>query len=119
MLLVFLITCLSELSRTPFDLQEAESELVAGFFTEYSAFVFVAFFLSEYCSMVVLSTLTAILFFGGYNVPNIMELIQLDLGFISISSIFIGLKTCFLLFCIIWVRATLPRMRYDQLQVFC
>jgi NADH-ubiquinone oxidoreductase chain 1 len=114
LLLIFLITCLSELSRTPFDLQEAESELVAGFFTEYSAFIFVAFFLSEYCSMVVLSTLTAILFFGGSN-----SIFGIDWLTLSGSSISLGLKTCFLLFCIIWVRATLPRMRYDQLQVFC
>ena len=74
MTLIFLITCLSELNRTPFDLPEAESELVAGFMTEYSAFIFVAFFLFEYTGIVLLSSLTAILFFGGYNVPEVISI---------------------------------------------
>ena len=83
--------------------------------TEYSAFIFVAFFLSEYCSMVVLSTLTATLFFGGFS----SNLVNIDIFGISLSSILLGTKACFLVFCIIWVRATLPRVRYDQLQVLC
>jgi NADH-ubiquinone oxidoreductase chain 1 len=148
LLLIFLITCLAELSRTPFDLQEAESELVAGFMTEYSAFVFVAFFLFEYTSIVVLSSLTAILFFGGFYgiLPNSIgtwietftpysnHIIQnmssstLDIHiplinnlqiYFSSSAIIIALKSCCLMFGVIWVRGTLPRMRYDQLQVLC
>ena len=126
MFLIFLISCLSELNRTPFDLSEAESELVAGFMTEYSAFVFVAFFLYEYCSLVVLSSLTSILFLGGYNysVPesltNLLSYRVIDpFNIISFEAIFLGIKACFLVFCVIWVRGTLPRMRYDQLQVLC
>ncbi len=122
MFLIFLISCLSELNRTPFDLSEAESELVAGFMTEYSAFVFVAFFLYEYCSLVVLSSLTSILFLGGYNIPDvivpILSLID-PFNLITFETIFLALKTCFLVFCVVWVRGTLPRMRYDQLQVLC
>ena len=122
MFLIFLISGLSELNRTPFDLSEAESELVAGFMTEYSAFVFVAFFLYEYCSLVVLSSLTSILFLGGYNIPNwlLPILYTFDpFNLISFEAIAIGFKACFLVFCVVWVRGTLPRMRYDQLQVLC
>lgn len=111
----FFISILAETSRTPFDLQEAESELVAGFFTEHSSIIFVFFFLAEYCSIVLMSTLTAILFFGGYNLP---ELFVND-SFINLQSVILGLKTCLFCFCFVWFRATLPRLRYDQLMVFC
>lgn len=113
--IIFFISALAETNRTPFDLPEAESELVAGFFTEHSSMPFVMFFLAEYCSIVLMSTLTAILFFGGYNMP---ELFVND-SFINIQSIILGLKTCVFCFLFVWFRATLPRVRYDQLMVLC
>ena len=115
MFIIFFISALAETNRTPFDLPEAESELVAGFFTEHSGMIFVFFFLGEYCSIVLMSTLTAILFFGGYNMP---ELFVND-TFINLQSIVLGLKTCLFCFLFVWFRATLPRLRYDQLMVFC
>jgi NADH-ubiquinone oxidoreductase chain 1 len=111
----FFISILAETSRTPFDLQEAESELVAGFFTEHSSIIFVFFFLSEYNSIVLMSSLTAILFFGGYNFIEIFE----NNSIFNIQSIILGLKTCLFCFLFVWFRATLPRLRYDQLMLFC
>jgi NADH-ubiquinone oxidoreductase chain 1 len=93
----YFIAILAETSRTPFDLQEAESELVAGFFTEHSATLFVFFFLGEYSSIVLFSSITAILFFGGYNLP---ELFVND-SVINIQSIILGVKTC--VFCFLFV----------------
>jgi NADH-ubiquinone oxidoreductase chain 1 len=95
--ILFFISILAETSRTPFDLQEAESELVAGFFTEHSSIIFVFFFLSEYSSIVLMSSLTAILFFGGYNFIEIFE----NNTVLNIQSIILGLKTC--LFCFLFV----------------
>lgn len=111
----FFISILAETSRTPFDLQEAESELVAGFFTEHSSIIFVFFFLSEYSSIVLMSSLTSILFFGGYNFPEIFE----NNSVINLQSVILGLKTCLFCFLFVWFRATLPRLRYDQLMLFC
>jgi len=111
----YFIAILAETSRTPFDLQEAESELVAGFFTEHSSIIFVFFFLAEYSSIVLFSCITAILFFGGYSMP---ELFVND-SFINLQSIILGLKTCLFCFCFVWFRATLPRLRYDQLISLC
>lgn len=111
----YFIAILAETSRTPFDLQEAESELVAGFFTEHSSVPFVFFFLGEYSSIVLFSCLTSILFLGGYNMP---ELFVND-SFINIQSIILGLKTCIFCFLFVWFRATLPRLRYDQLIDLC
>jgi NADH-ubiquinone oxidoreductase chain 1 len=113
--IIFFISALAETNRTPFDLPEAESELVAGFFTEHSGMIFVFFFLGEYCSIVLMSSLTAILFLGGYNIP---ELFVND-TFINIQSIVLGIKTCIFCFLFVWTRATFPRLRYDQLMVFC
>lgn len=113
--ILFFISILAETSRTPFDLQEAESELVAGFFTEHSSIIFVFFFLAEYSSIVLMSTLTAILFFGGYNFIEIFE----NNTIFNIQSIILGLKTCVFCFLFVWFRATLPRLRYDQLMLFC
>jgi NADH-ubiquinone oxidoreductase chain 1 len=112
---IFFISILAETNRTPFDLPEAESELVAGFFTEHSSIIFVFFFLAEYSSIVLMSALTAILFFGGYNLT---ELFVND-TFINLESIVLGLKTCLFCFMFVWFRATLPRLRYDQLMLFC
>ena len=111
----FFISILAETSRTPFDLQEAESELVAGFFTEHSSVPFVFFFLAEYCSIVLFSCITSILFLGGYHMPELF----INDSFINLQSIILGLKTCIFCFMFVWVRATLPRMRYDALIELC
>ena len=111
----YFICILAETSRTPFDLQEAESELVAGFLTEHSSVPFVFFFLGEYSSIVLFSCITAILFLGGYNMP---ELFVND-SYINLQSIILGLKTCIFCFFFVWFRATLPRLRYDQLIDLC
>lgn len=92
-----------------------ESELVAGFFTEHSSVPFVFFFLAEYSSIVLFSCLTAIFFLGGYNLP---ELFVND-SFFNLQSIILGIKTCVFCFMFVWFRATLPRMRYDQLIELC
>ena len=113
--IIYFISILAETSRTPFDLQEAESELVAGFFTEHSSIIFVFFFLAEYTSIVLFSCITAILFLGGYNMPNL----KVNDSFFNIQSIILGLKTCIFCFMFVWFRATLPRLRYDQLIEFC
>lgn len=111
----YFISILAETSRTPFDLQEAESELVAGFFTEHSSVPFVFFFLGEYSSIVLFSCITAILFLGGYNIPELF----INNSFINIQSIILGIKTCLFCFMFVWFRATLPRLRYDQLIELC
>jgi NADH-ubiquinone oxidoreductase chain 1 len=111
----YFIAILAETSRTPFDLQEAESELVAGFFTEHSSVPFVFFFLAEYSSIVLFSCITAILFFGGYNFPEII----VNNTIVNLQAIILGLKTCLFCFMFVWFRATLPRLRYDQLIDLC
>lgn len=111
----YFIAILAETSRTPFDLQEAESELVAGFFTEHSSVPFVFFFLAEYSSIVLFSCITAILFLGGYNAPELI----VNNSIINLQSIILGLKTCIFCFMFVWFRATLPRLRYDQLIELC
>lgn len=120
---LFFISALAETNRTPFDLPEAESELVAGFMTEHSGMIFVFFFLAEYCSIVLMSTFTAILFIGGYLLPqfSIIENWDITTNFvgINVNSIALGVKAVFFIFVFVWIRATLPRMRYDQLMVFC
>ncbi len=111
----YFISILAETSRTPFDLQEAESELVAGFFTEHSSVPFVFFFLAEYSSIVLFSCITAILFLGGYNLPEVI----VNGSYINLQSIVLGLKTCVFCFLFVLFRATLPRLRYDQLISLC
>ena len=111
----YFISILAETSRTPFDLQEAESELVAGFFTEHSSVPFIFFFLAEYTSIVLFSCITSILFLGGYHMPELF----INDSFINLQSIILGLKTCIFCFMFVWVRATLPRMRYDALIELC
>nr|YP_010996272.1 NADH dehydrogenase subunit 1 [Rhizopus microsporus]WPA89445.1 NADH dehydrogenase subunit 1 [Rhizopus microsporus] len=114
--LMFLITIVAETNRAPFDLPEAESELVAGFFTEHSSIPFVMFFLAEYASMILMSTLYSILFLGGYLLPYFGEVnILLNI----FSGLSLGIKTCLILFIYIWLRASFPRLRYDQLMSFC
>jgi NADH-ubiquinone oxidoreductase chain 1 len=111
----YFISVLAETSRTPFDLQEAESELVSGFMTEHSSVPFVFFFLGEYSSIVLFSSITSILFFGGYNMPEIF----VNDSIFNLQSIILGLKTCLHCFLFVLVRATLPRLRYDQLIDLC
>lgn len=113
--IIFFISALAETNRTPFDLTEAESELVAGFITEHSGIIFVFFFLAEYCSIVLISSFTAILFLGGYLSPELF----VNYTFINIQSIVLAIKAVFIIFVFVWIRATLPRVRYDQLIVFC
>ena len=110
MFVVFFISALAETNRHPFDLPEAEAELVAGYFVEYSAFPFALFFLGEYINMIMMSGITAVLFMGGWLPP-------LDVWWLNWipGPIWLALKIAFLLFVFIWVRATLPRYRYDQL----
>jgi NADH-quinone oxidoreductase subunit H len=105
---VFIIAAISELNRTPFDLPEAESELVAGYFVEYSGFRWAFFMLAEYTYIFAISALTTILFLGGWHAPAPF------LDFIP-GIIWFFLKFAFIVFFIIWVRGTLPRLRTDQL----
>ena len=110
MFIIFFISTLAETNRLPFDLPEAESELVAGYNVEYSSMPFSMFFLGEYANMILMSGMTAILFFGGWLPPFDIAIFNMIPGMI-----WFFLKIIFLLFCFIWVRATLPRYRYDQL----
>jgi len=111
------VAALAETNRLPFDLPEAESELVAGYHTEYSAMKFSLFPISEYCNMITASALMATLFFGGWDVPFTgRDNIGPYSGWLTLLSVAIFLlKTSFFLFVYIWIRWTLPRFRYDQL----
>jgi NADH-quinone oxidoreductase subunit H len=110
MFIVFFISTLAETNRAPFDLPEGESEIVAGFFVEYSAMSFALFFLGEYANMILMSAMTTILFLGGWLAPFGVEPFTWVPGVI-----WFVLKICLCLFVFLWVRATFPRYRYDQL----
>ena len=110
MFIVFFISTLAETNRAPFDLPEAEAELVAGYNVEYSSLSFGLFFLGEYGNMILMSSMTTILFLGGWLPPVDNEIFNQIPGFI-----WFFLKVSFLLFLFLWIRATLPRFRYDQL----
>jgi len=98
--LMFLIAIIAETNRAPFDLPEAESELVAGFFTEHSSVPFVMFFLGEYASIILMSSLYSILFLGGYLLPYFGDS---SIGLFSLSGLSLGIKTSFIAFMFIWV----------------
>ena len=110
MFVIFFVSSLAETNRAPFDLPEGESELVAGFFVEYSALAFGLFFLGEYMNMILMSAMTSILFLGGWLPPfGVAPFTWLP------GPVWLILKICVVLFMFIWVRATFPRYRYDQL----
>jgi len=116
---VYLIAAIAETNRVPFDLPEAETELVAGFHTEYSAMKFALFFLAEYINMFTVSMLATTLFWGGWNVPFIdLFLERGSFLFGLISALGFLFKVCVFLFIYIWLRGTLPRFRFDQLMSF-
>ena len=147
--IVFFIGSIAETNRAPFDLAEAESELVSGFMTEHSAVIFVFFFLAEYASIVLICILTSVLFLGGYlpidttillNIRDYLQAAYLNLPFSeyqlvnrfnssllesnltlegSLANFSLSLKTCFMIFFFIWARASFPRIRYDQLMSYC
>lgn len=139
--IIFFIGCIAETNRPPFDLAEAESELVSGFMTEHSAVIFVFFFLAEYASIVLICIFATILFLGGYLMTPSFDIFiyilyilnfKVDIFFVEtdlniyiafleglIFSIMLGIKTCFLIFTFIWARASFPRIRFDQLMSFC
>lgn len=106
--ILFMIAAIAETNRVPFDLPEAESELVAGFMTEYSAMRFALYFLGEYISIIVISLFASTLFLGGTSGPGASE-------FWGLGIMWLVLKTIAIMFFYIWIRATLPRFRFDQL----
>jgi NADH-quinone oxidoreductase subunit H len=110
MFIVFFISALAETNRSPFDLPEGESEIVAGYFVEYSSMSFALFFLGEYSAMILMSAMTSILFLGGWLPPFDVA----PFNWLPGPFWFAG-KIAFCLFVFLWVRATLPRYRYDQL----
>ena len=141
--IIFFIGSIAETNRAPFDLAEAESELVSGFMTEHAAVIFVFFFLAEYASIVLICILQSILFLAGYlislsDIFNIVKDIDLYtyVYILSIATQYstiinnpfiegllyglsLGLKSCIMIFVFIWARASFPRIRYDQLMSFC
>lgn len=108
--LMFYISVLAETNRAPFDLPEAEAELVAGYNVEYSAMGFALFFLGEYANMILMSGLTVIFFLGGW-----LPILPLTVFFWIPSSIWFSIKITLSLFCFVWIRSSFPRYRYDQL----
>lgn len=111
---VFFISVLAETNRVPFDLPEAETELVGGFHTEYSAMRFAMFFMAEYANMTTASCMATLLFFGGWNGPGV----DIPTWGPLIGIVWFLAKVSFFLFTYIWIRGTLPRFRYDQLMDF-
>jgi len=140
--IIFFIGAVAETNRAPFDLAEAESELVSGFMTEHAAVVFVFFFLAEYASIVLICILTSIFFLGGYlydylpfSLFSLVQYINFDFYLENLEyqktlfsnpmvegllyALSLGVKTCIMIFTFIWVRASFPRIRFDQLMSFC
>ena len=109
--IIYLIAAIAETNRVPFDLPEAETELVAGFHTEYSSIKFLLFFNAEYINMITVSMLATTLFLGGWNGPGVAQ-------FPLLGVVYFFAKILFFLFLYIWLRGTLPRFRFDQLMDF-
>lgn len=116
LLVLFFIGSLAETNRSPFDLPEGESELAGGYNVEYSSMAFALFFLGEYANMILMSAMITILFLGGWRVP-----FDLDIALLSAvpGVVWFVFKTAAVMFCFVWVRATMPRYRYDQLMRLC
>ncbi len=112
---IFAVAGLAEINRLPFDLPEAESELIAGYHTEYSAMKFSMFFIAEYANMVTISAMMATLFFGGWDIPFTKWDESGTVLAVVVSHLFFFAKVFFWIFLIMWLRWTLPRFRYDQL----
>jgi NADH-quinone oxidoreductase subunit H len=110
MFVVFFVSGLAETNRLPFDLVEGETEIVAGYFVEYSAMSFALFYLGEYANMILVGAMTSVLFLGGWLAPFGVAPFTWIPG-----PVWFALKIAFVVFCILWVRATFPRFRYDQL----
>jgi NADH-quinone oxidoreductase subunit H len=109
--MIFLIATLAEVNRAPFDMPEAEQELTAGYHTEYSGMKFALFFMAEYIKMIAVAVIAATLYFGGYLGPYVNQAPFL-------GPLYLLIKVLILLFGMIWVRATLPRLRYDRLMAY-
>ncbi|NPV75274.1 MAG: NADH-quinone oxidoreductase subunit NuoH [Anaerolineae bacterium] len=109
--LIYFIAALAEINRSPFDMPEAEQELTAGYHTEYSGMKFALFFMAEYIKMIAISMIGSSLFLGGYRGPFVDQLPAL-------GPLYLFIKVAIVLFVIIWIRATLPRIRYDRLMQF-
>jgi NADH-quinone oxidoreductase subunit H len=115
--LIYLVSMVGETNRAPFDLPEAEGELVGGFHTEYSSMRFAMFFMAEYMNMITVSALATTLFLGGWHAPLPFNLFpEADAGWMGL--LWFVLKVVLLLFVFIWLRGTLPRLRYDQFMRF-
>ncbi len=120
---IYLMAAYAETNRTPFDLPEAETELAAGYHTEYSSMKFAMFFMAEYANMITVGCVATLLFFGGWSSPfgHLLPVLGGKLGFLIAAVmpiIWFVLKVLAFLFLYIWVRGTLPRFRYDQLMSF-
>ena len=109
--LILFIATLAEVNRAPFDMPEAEQELTAGYHVEYSGMKFALFFMAEYIKMIAVSAISAALFLGGYLGPGVIQ-------YPWLGPVYFFIKILALLFVMIWVRATLPRFRYDRLMAF-
>jgi NADH-quinone oxidoreductase subunit H len=114
MAIIFFASGLAETNRSPFDLVEGESELVAGYFVEYSAMTFALFYLGEYANMILVSTMTSLLFLGGWLAPLNIQPFAGVLAH-AWAMFWFALKIAAMCFCFLWVRGTFPRYRYDQL----
>jgi NADH-quinone oxidoreductase subunit H len=115
---IYLLSAYAETNRIPFDLPEAETELVAGYHTEYSSMKFAMFFMAEYVNMFTAACLATLLFFGGWHGPSLAFLHLPALIQALLPVVWFALKVFFFIFLYIWIRGTLPRFRYDQLMAF-